>query len=196
MRIKILLGVVLFVHLVFCFTELHEDTPPSPIKKSIAVHTYIPPPLSKPIVRVKSPAKKKVKPQRPCKNKKILKDLQESLAKLSVEEDKKGTKFDPVIPPVISQLQIDSPMETGSDIQGIVGQLRESLTLPEIGEVEIELTLSRAGGVRRLRVIRSESTKNRRYVERRVPKLKFSPFKHELKKDGDHTITLIFCNED
>ncbi len=104
-----------------------------------------------------------------------------------------GPKLD--IPAPIGTLEIDQK-ESGSffSIEGpqdeFISFLHGALHLPDFGEVKIELTLM-DGVVSKVVVLKSESAKNKAYLEKQLPLLKFPP-REDLKS---RTLILTFCNE-
>jgi hypothetical protein len=71
----------------------------------------------------------------------------------------------------------------------LVSYLHEALHLPELGEVKIELTLQKNGTVEKMVVLHAESLKNKTYLEKNLPLLRF-PY---LEKK--ETLVFTFCNE-
>lgn len=71
----------------------------------------------------------------------------------------------------------------------LVSYLHEALHLPEMGEVKIELTLQKNGSVEKIVVLHAESLKNKAYLEKNLPLLRF-PY---LEKK--ETLVFTFCNE-
>jgi outer membrane biosynthesis protein TonB len=55
--------------------------------------------------------------------------------------------------------------------QTLVDFLHQSLRLPELGEVQIRLTVGRNGTVLKMEVLLAESQKNREYLEQQLPLL-------------------------
>ncbi len=104
-----------------------------------------------------------------------------------------GPKLD--IPAPMGALEIDQK-DSGSffSIEGpqdeFISFLHGALHLPDFGEVKIELTLT-DGVVSKVVVLNSESAKNKAYLEKQLPLLKFPP-RDDLKS---RTLILTFCNE-
>lgn len=73
--------------------------------------------------------------------------------------------------------------------------LHQSLTLPEFGEVKIQLTLHQDGRVAKVIVMHAESRKNREYLEKNLPYLQFPSFTGDLCSKKESTFILNFCNE-
>lgn len=72
----------------------------------------------------------------------------------------------------------------------LVGFLHDTLHLPEVGEVKIELTIKKDGTVSRVVVVSAESRKNKLYLEQHLPLLQFP-----MQLDQEKTWTLTFYNE-
>ena len=128
---------------------------------------------------------------------KVWKEIDEALAKID----------DKVYP--LSQSKLNIPQIKGSmaskipfpemsegeegeatEEESLVSFLHTSLNLPEFGEVKIQLTIKKDGTVTRLVVLQAESQKNKAYLEKHLPLLRFP-----LILDKDKTFTLTFCNE-
>ena len=104
-----------------------------------------------------------------------------------------GPKLD--IPAPIGLLEIDQKESSSFfSIEGpqdeFISFLHGALHLPDFGEVKIELTLT-DGVVSKVVVLNSESAKNKAYLEKHLPLLKFPP-RDDLKS---RTLILTFCNE-
>lgn len=103
-----------------------------------------------------------------------------------------GPKFD--IPAPIGALQIDQTESPSLfSVEGppdeVISFLHGALHLPDFGEVKIELTLGDNGVVNKVVVLKSESAKNKAYLEKQLPLLKFP------KDMKSQTLILTFCNE-
>ncbi|MGR3911987.1 MAG: hypothetical protein QRY71_01580 [Candidatus Rhabdochlamydia sp.] len=72
----------------------------------------------------------------------------------------------------------------------VVGFLYTSLHLPESGDVKVSLTLRADGTVKELKILNAESGKNRLYLEKNLPKLRFP-----VKKPEEKTWIFNFCHE-
>ncbi len=179
-------------------------TPKPPKKKPVPQKK---PPQKKPIPAQKHPQEKKpeIKPppdtRKPSPKpaidlqKQIVQELEEIVAKIEEKEEK-------IIPP--SSLQ-----ETGSSLQNtsaifalapeeryqesLLAYLQEALHLPEQGEVKIQLSIKEDGNLAKIVVLKAESVKNREYLEKQLPLLRF-PYLHELRV-REKVFVLTFCNE-
>ena len=104
-----------------------------------------------------------------------------------------GPKLD--IPAPIGTLEIDQKeSDSFFSMEGpqdeFISFLHGALHLPDFGEVKIELTFM-DGAVSKVVVLKSESSKNKAYLEKQLPLLKFPP-REDLKS---RTLILTFCNE-
>ncbi len=151
--------------------------PPKPIKS--------PPPPKKPVIQ---------KVEKSKISKALATKLQESIAKIDQKSDKEWSKAALSIPGFIHQLKIDLGSEGGQYEGELVGKLQQALDLPEIGEVEIKLTLSCDGRFAQMEVMRSESHLNCAYLKQNLRLIHFSPFTGALIGEKKHTFTLTFCN--
>lgn len=132
----------------------------------------------------------------------LLKELEETVAKIDEKRDKIIPSRQIDAPKWLHPLKIDTIKEIDNDgdvgdesyEQSLVGCLKESLDLPEFGEVKIELTLSINGDMMKLRVLESQSEKNKTYLEKNLKLMKFPPF-GGLSSDKKRTFILTFCND-
>jgi hypothetical protein len=175
-------------------TTAQKKTPPE--KKEAAV-------ADKKLTKSKQPAppaKKKPPQQNRAKiSDSLLKELEESIAKI---ENKKAVSkvisTGKALTPI--PLQIDLLSSDHEDLSAdyadlLVGHLHHSLTLPDYGEVKIQLSLRQDGSVSKLIVLKTESEKNKRYLENNLPKLNFPRFEGTYSNKKECTFILTFCNE-
>jgi|GEM_PF-2219879 len=125
---------------------------------------------------------------------KVLDEIEESIAKIDTNRDKL-IKADPnkkekvMIPKLVL-----SQSDLGSEIYNriLMEALEESLHLPELGEIKVELTLKRDGSIVKLNFLKSESKKNKTYLEKNLPSLNFPPFDEAYLGKESHTFILNF----
>ncbi len=166
-------------------------TPPAKKKPAAAPAAKRPPIADKKSAAAPIPAKPKKKPI----PQELLQELEESIAKIDEKRDKLYRRNKLEAAPAVQILKIDSLSvdETSSDdsyAETLVVHLKQALNLPDYGEVKIQLTLSKDGDVEKLVVVKSESEKNKHYLEKHLPRLKFPSLNSE-----SHTFVLTFCNE-
>ena len=148
---------------------------------------------SKPITQKKPAMVEKGKPKKtPKAPDKVLQEIDEALAKI---DDKVYSK--PHVKLDVPQIKGTAPLPfpdfgemEGTDEETLGSFLSSSLNLPEFGEVKIQLTIKKDGTVARLIVLQAESKKNKAYLEKHLPLLRFP-----LILDKEKTFTLTFCNE-
>lgn len=146
---------------------------------------------SKPIVQKKPAMVEKGKtPKAPDK---VWKEIDEALAKIDDKVySKPQSKLD--VPKVTGSSQIPFPdfgdESEGSEEETLASFLQTSLNLPEFGEVKIQMTIKKDGTIARLTVLQAESHKNKAYLEKNLPLLRFP-----LILDKEKTFTFTFCNE-
>ncbi|MBY0529270.1 MAG: hypothetical protein K2P51_03675 [Rhabdochlamydiaceae bacterium] len=128
----------------------------------------------------------------------LKKELQQSLAKLNEpcaptsQNARKMTTGQQVPAP----LHIDSAQLSSFEndyTKMLVHFFHESLSLPEIGEVKIQLTLRQDGTIAKLVVLKAESQKNKSYLEANLPLLRCPRLEDATKKEM--TFALTFCHE-
>ena len=194
-KLLILTASVASIHLFIFFFNFKKEQKPLPPKKSIVVHTFVPPPKPKPRAKIK-PTAKIEKPKTVSKKKEILKELKESLTKIEkiMPPEKKSVL---TLPKNIQTLQIDQTEQAEKTHYFVLlaHALKEELELPEHGVVKLELTVLHTGRILKLKVLAAASETNRRYLELNIPKLSLPQFNEDLKNEREHTFTLAFCNE-
>lgn len=167
-----------------------DSAKPAPVKSKPIANQ------KKPAMVEKGKAKKNTRPPDPPADK-LWKEVDEALAKIDNKVySKPQSKLD--VPQIKSSSSSKIPFpdfgemeeEAGTDEETLISFLRTSLKLPEFGEVKIQLTVKKDGSVVRLVVLEAESQKNKAYLEKNLPQLKFP-----LIFDKEKTFTLTFCNE-
>jgi outer membrane biosynthesis protein TonB len=179
-------------------TKKEAQKKEAPPKSKTAAAAKPSPVKSKPIQQKKPAMVEKGKPKKtPKAPDKVWKEIDEALAKIDDKVySRPQSKLD--VPKVkgSSPSQIPFP-DFGGDDDGegaeeetLASFLHTSLNLPEFGEVKIQMTIKKDGTVARLSVLQAESHKNKAYLEKHLPLLKFP-----LILDKEKTFTFTFCNE-
>lgn len=117
----------------------------------------------------------------------LLKEIEETLSKI---EQKNPAS--PIAAPKHSPLNLEidaSDNDTASFAETLIFFLQDALTLPEYGEVKIQLDLREDGSVDKLTVLSSHSRANKRYLEEHLPQLKLP------RPQGDPRFILTFANK-
>lgn len=110
------------------------------------------------------------------------------------------------IPTIIGSLQIDAlPLEsegtakwTATEVSyrdEVAQILHGALRLPEYGSIKIELTISKSGKVEKVMILSSESSKNKQYIEQKVPGLHFPSFGSRFQECPQCTFSITLKNE-
>ena len=167
----------------------------TPVAKK--VEKKIPPIADKKLVKAKKepPVKKSKEESRDKMSQKLLRELEESLSKLEEKPAKKGVSKAGAksLPPALSlELDSDTSQQEGEYDDSLIGYLKQTLNLPDYGEVKIQLTLKQDGTFVNLVVLKAESEKNRKYLEASLPHLRFP---HLVGKKKQETFIVTFCNE-
>lgn len=151
--------------------------------------------------------KKSIAPSKKAIPKDLIDELEERIAKIEQKRDKIDTKeplknLGSIKPLEIESIEKIEPSghasnELSADAyqKMLIECLRQSLNLPDFGEVKIQLTLREDGSVANVIVLKAESQKNKRYLEENLPRLKFPNLQGSLSKKKQHTFSLVFCNE-
>ncbi len=154
---------------------------PKPKKKA-------PPKKKKPKkVAKKTPKKKAVKKKRDpedMRERKLLEELRESLAK--IEKSQKNYKAKPVPQ---SKPRAAEPQASKYE-QELVVRLRLMLRLPEYGDVKVRLTLQRDGSIAKVEVLKTKSQKNEKYVAQTLPGMRFPSFGKNYRNEKQHSFIL------
>jgi len=134
--------------------------------------------------------------------KKLLSDLQNSLAKIETTKEKESDKEALFIPQSIKELKTEAyHIETESSQTSIdyerllIDYLKSNLQLPAYGKVKILLSLSSSGLLEALEIVFSDSEINRFYLEKNLKELQFPEFSHEIQGLKSYTFNLTFCSD-
>lgn len=93
------------------------------------------------------------------------------------------------LPDAVSSLSVDSKNTLDPKWRDQIGTcLKQSLVLPEVGDVTFELELLGTGSVVKFLVIRSACNKNKKYIEESISRVNFP--KSTQEKKGSFVITL------
>ncbi len=155
----------------------------------------------------KTPPTVKASPS-PCKErgipKELLQELEERIAKIEVKRDKISSQVELSIPQAIDSflsVRGSDPLDEESTFDVVdsysaflVSHLQQHLQLPDFGEVKVEIVLYPDGSVERCVVLRAESDKNKKYLEQRLPLIRFPDFKGTQTKSRQ-VFVLTFCNQ-
>ncbi len=132
----------------------------------------------------------------------LLKELEESIAKIETKSDKptiskKTISSSKAMAPIVLQIdsQEEQSAETMSYTDTLISYLHQELRLPDYGEVKIQLSLRQDGTVAKLSVLKAKNEKNRQYLESQLSRLRFPCFEGTLANKKEHTFVLTFCNE-
>lgn len=140
---------------------------------------------------------------------KLVAAAEESIAKITGSHANlvaaKGTAALSTTPRAIASLQIDSlhiakegPTLTVREAtyrDELASRLRLLLRLPEYGEVKVNLTLDRLGGVSKVVIKSAESIANRNYIEKTLPVLSFPAFGINFESATEYTFLITLKNE-
>jgi len=185
-------------------TALSKKAPPNPEKKEAKkAKTPSPAQAPKKLPELKKEKTLQVKKQKSVKEE-VLKELEERIAKIEAKNDRMPIKPEPAVPSGItlsSQTALQTPKTFANDdlrenddfISSLVGYLQGQLQLPDRGEVQIQLTLRKDGKVETMKVIKTESEKNRTYLEENLSKLSFPPI--YLEASSSRSFLFTFCNK-
>jgi hypothetical protein len=168
-----------------------------PVKKEPAIKKKSP---SIATPTVKNPEKVVVSSS---KTKKLLEDLQESIAKIELNRDNSLPAKTITLPRPITELKADAYEihADASDEEGIfyrdilIQYLKDTLHLPGYGTVKIKLSLEHQGRVENVAIASSDSEVNRLYLEKILQELDFPPFTGDLSGKNSYTFSLTFCSD-
>ena len=151
---------------------------------------------------VKKEVAKPKKEEKPVPSKESISKIQENLSKINTKKLQDIPVVD--IPANLMALEVEnladlddasaSSAETHYRDE-LARRLRIYLTLPERGEVVVKLTVGRSGNVLKLTIVSAANQANRKYVEKMVPGLAFSPFGTYFGGETQHTFTIALRSE-
>ncbi len=190
--------------------EPKKEAPPAPMKKQ---QTAKPAPAvkkepaiaDKTLSKAKPSEQKKIPPAPPRAkiSDSLLQELEESIAKIENKSDKTKlsqsahTNKAPLAPIAlqIDAIANDSSEDESNYTDALVKHLHQALSLPDYGEVKIQLSLRQDGTVAKVIVLKTQSERNRHYLESNLPRLKFPRFDGAYANKKESTFVLTFCNE-
>lgn len=156
-----------------------------------------PPKETKPVAKLNPPA-----PKNPEIPKELLDELEERIAKIEHKRDKISAPLDLSVPKTINKslplakddLAPDQNFDQAFDNYSayLISHLQQHLQLPDFGEVKVEIVLRPDGSVEKCCVIEAASEKNKKYLEKRLPTLRFPNQDLRIKKP--QVFVLTFCN--
>ena len=156
---------------------------PAPTKTPAS--TKKPPTPQKPAIQEKGKPQKKPEPSQ-----EIWSEIDQALAK--IEKKSYPTPKESLALPKPFVYIEDSLGGFGaeSEVSHLMSFLHDTLNLPEVGEVKIELTVRKNGTVGKVVILNAESKKNRDYLQKHLPLLQLPMNFNEEKK-----WVITFCNE-
>lgn len=127
----------------------------------------------------------------------ILKQLEESIAKIEQKDDKQ-CKSSTIVTASLSSKVVVTPAQEGPTLSSytasLVKELTQMLQLPEYGEVKIKIKVSPAGRILELLVLQAESKVNKLYLEKHLPNIALPKYNEKVTLNNEQTFTLTFCN--
>jgi len=153
-----------------------------------------------PAKKVEKATPKQVKSE-PVVPENLVRQLQENIAKIEQKSHKGSPSTSSPVPSLqtpkwTQQLKIDEGTfgEESVFVASLIQCLQDALDLPEMGSVKVELMLKKDGSFMQMKVLKSESEKNKKFLEQEVKKIKFPPFSGSLKDEKEHVFVVTFCN--
>lgn len=147
--------------------------------------------------KTSSPPQKKTassKPKNPAIPQSLIKELNESLAKI----EGKSHKQEPLKTASCHRslkLQVDEAAGKEENYaQDLIQYLQSVLELPDLGTVKVELTLKHDGTLLKMRYLESASIQNKKFLENELQRLKYPPFRGALQQQQEHSFVITFCN--
>lgn len=193
--------------LTFLWLDVHKEVPKKALQKVVVTTvTLQPKQVAPPKEKQKEmpsqvPPKKKVEtkantkePVVPTQEKtapkvdaKALRAAKEALDK-SYQTDKESRTTVPSVPTIAS---LGVTQEESGYVSLLVTKLKWLLHLPELGDVEVEVTVNALGQVVHCAVLSSKSAINQKYIETTLPTLQLPKLQKELAKESQHTFHLV-----
>lgn len=156
--------------------------PQTPVKK--------PPTANKPAVVEKGKPLKKAAIKKPEPPKEIWDEIDQALAKIEKKSYSTSKQSLEVPQPLTFLDEQISEVGDDSEISHLMGFLHDTLHLPDVGEVKIQITVRKNGTVDKVVILNAESKKNKDYLQKHLPLLQLP-----LTFDQDKTWVITFCNE-
>ena len=211
---------VIFAHFLVIATIVYLYTPQTTPKRSLTIKTHVlpPEPLSarKPTfpkpqptpehrrtllprqtpVPDRTPSLKEppnVASTSPKQNEKLISLMQQSLNTLNTSK-KEVTSTQKTTARTIGKLASEAlSFETAYE-EELVSYLTSRLSFPEQGEVTLKLTLTRAGSIDKVTIVKATSDRNKSYIEAALSTLSFPSFGSHFKDETTHLFTLtLIC---
>ncbi len=193
-----------------------QPAPAAPVAKKVEKKITTPAPKKEPAIADKTLSKTKPKatpqtktppapPPRAKISDSLIRELEESIAKIENKSDKgTASRRAPIsskatLAPIVLQIDMTDASSYSDAGEGdytdlLVSHLHQHLSLPEFGEVKIQLSLQQDGTVGKIVVLKAESEKNKKYLESNLPRLRFPRFEGTYAKKKESTFILTFCN--
>lgn len=182
--------------------------PSHPTTKKIGLSKKTMPILkpSKPFVKKKSTPIKQVgekipSPKQPTQEfdipPSLLKQLEESIAKIEQKDDKQCKSSTIVAASLSSKVAVDVAQEESvlpNYTASLMKELTKMLQLPEYGMVKVKMKIDSTGKIVELLVLEAESKANKLYLEKHLPNIVLPRYKEQLMLNNEQTFTLTFCN--
>ena len=129
------------------------------------------------------------------KKKEALKQMAKSLAKLEKIQEELPKIHTLSNHALIVFNEEEGKSEQKSYIEKLSSFLQEHLELPEKGPVQMSITITPSGFIKKLKTLASESKKNQHYIEMHLPLLQCPSFLEDQTQASENTFTITFCNE-
>lgn len=173
-------------------------------KKVEPVKKIEPAKTTKPVNKVenKKPVDKAVEENsaKKAKQKELLALAQQNLAKIDKVTVSKVNSQKTILPEQIGALSVDAVVSTENSgslnvrelgyRDELGARLKSLLKLPEHGQVNMKLTLDRAGKVIKLAIVNSGSEKNKKYIENIIKTLTFPSFQGAFQDFPEYTFSI------
>ncbi|MGL5264264.1 MAG: hypothetical protein ACRDAI_06815 [Candidatus Rhabdochlamydia sp.] len=127
----------------------------------------------------------------------LLKQLEESIAKIEQKDDKQCKSSTIVAASLSSKEAVDLAQEDSvlsSYTASLIKELTKMLQLPEYGTVKVKMKIDPTGKIVELLVLQAESKVNKLYLEKRLPNIVLPRYNEQLMLNDEQTFTLTFCN--
>lgn len=127
----------------------------------------------------------------------ILKQLEESIAKIEQKYDKQcksNTIVTASLPFKVAADFVQEEQTLPNYTASLIKELTQALQLPEYGEVKVKLTINPMGKIIELLVLQTESTANKLYLEKHLPDIVLPKYHEKAALIKEQTFTLTFCN--
>lgn len=149
--------------------------------------------ISDEFVKVAAKADAKLKPE-PKPKANWVGAAKEKIGKITAMKDNASTKLI-AAPALIENLESEFSLQEMGYRDELMHRLKESLKLPQYGEVKIQLMIERSGKIVSIKVLTFQSVENAEYIKKNLSKVQMPEFGACFQGLATHEFTVVLSNE-